>query len=86
MLPKGCQISSRILTGTKYNLKAIFQALKERTTAIGLELVKVGVWKNNDHFKIYSAYNPPNNIPSFEVIEVQPKTIIIGDFNAHSEE
>ena len=48
------------------------------------ETVKVNVWKQGNNFTIYTIYNSPNNKPHFTSLIVTSKTIIIGDFNAHS--
>jgi Endonuclease/Exonuclease/phosphatase family. len=49
-----------------------------------IEISNVDVWKNNEHHKIYCCYNPPTNVPNLSPIQIQTKTVIIGDFNAHS--
>ena len=49
-----------------------------------MELSKVEVWKNYEHYTIYRSYNPPNNITNLNSINLRTKTILIGDFNAHS--
>jgi len=46
--------------------------------------VKVNVWKKGNNFTIYAIYSPPNNKPDFISLYVTCKTILIGDFNAHS--
>jgi len=48
------------------------------------EIVKVNVWKKGNNFTIYAIYNPPNNKPDFTSLHVTSKTVMIGDFNAHS--
>ena len=50
------------------------------------EIVKVNVWKKKkgNNFTIYAIYSPSNNKPDFTSLYVTSKTIMIGDFNAHS--
>jgi hypothetical protein len=48
------------------------------------EIVKVNVWKQENNFTIYAIYSPPSNQPDFTPLNVTNKTIVIGDFNAHS--
>ena len=48
------------------------------------EIVKVNVWKKGNNFTIYAIYSPPNSKPDFTSLYVTSKTIMIGDFNAHS--
>jgi hypothetical protein len=45
---------------------------------------KVNVWKQGNNFTIYAIYSPPNDKPDFTFLYVTSKTILIGDFNAHS--
>nr|CDS26966.1 pol protein [Hymenolepis microstoma] len=33
---------------------------------------------------MYAVYNPPQNRPNFELLNISHKTIVRGDFNAHS--
>ena len=42
------------------------------------------MWKKGNNFTIYAIYNPPNNKPDFTSLHVTSKTVIIGDFSAHS--
>uniref|UniRef100_A0A6P7H021 Uncharacterized protein LOC114342785 n=1 Tax=Diabrotica virgifera virgifera TaxID=50390 RepID=A0A6P7H021_DIAVI len=48
-----------------------------------LEMFQVEVLKNSKHVLLY---NPPDNTPALELVEqqIQPSTIIIGDFNSPS--
>lgn len=85
ILPKNRQIASGILVGVKCNLTSTFCIVKEMDTSDKIEITKTEIWKNNEHYKIYSIYNPPNNKPDLTTINIEPKTIIIGDFNAHSQ-
>jgi hypothetical protein len=48
------------------------------------EIVKVNMCKKGNNFTIYAIYNPPNNKPDFTSLHVTSKTVMIGDFNAHS--
>uniref|UniRef100_A0A6P7FPK9 Uncharacterized protein LOC114329875 n=1 Tax=Diabrotica virgifera virgifera TaxID=50390 RepID=A0A6P7FPK9_DIAVI len=51
-----------------------------------LETFQVEVWKNSKPVTLFLLYNPPDNIPALELVEqqIQPSTIIIGDFNSPS--
>ncbi|KAI5752692.1 hypothetical protein M8J77_019486 [Diaphorina citri] len=84
ILPKSRQIASGILIGIKTNLMATFSILKEMNINDKIEITKTDIWKNNEHFKVYSCYNPPNNSPDMSILNIEPKTIIIGDLNSHS--
>ena len=51
------------------------------------EIVKVNVWEKVNNFIIYATYNPPlppNNKPDCISLHVTSKTVMTGDFNAHS--
>ncbi|GFS61376.1 hypothetical protein NPIL_490561 [Nephila pilipes] len=48
------------------------------------EIVKIDVWKEHHHFKIYALYIPPASKPNLSVLIIKQKTIVIGDMNAHS--
>ena len=50
-----------------------------------IEIALLNCWLNNCHFKIYSLYNPPNNNPYLYLKNINRRTIVIGDFNAHSQ-
>lgn len=82
MLTKRRQIVSGLLAGTQKTLK--FQILKEMNDADKLRLVKTDIWRNDHHFKVNGCYNPPNNDPDFCQIFIASRTIVMGDFNAHS--
>ena len=41
------------------------------------ELVKINLWIQKNHFKLYSIYNPPRNIPDLSTIKTKNKTMII---------
>ena len=85
LLPKYRQIASGILTGVRETLTASFEITKEMGYSQDLcEIITLNVWKNQNHFKIYAVYNPPQNKPSFDCLNISHKTILIGDFNAHS--
>jgi hypothetical protein len=47
------------------------------------EIVKLNVWKNENHVKVFGIYNPPQNNPALSLLEVSKQTLIVGDFNAH---
>lgn len=84
ILPKGRQISSGILVGIRAHLTSSVQIIKEMDNMDKIEIIKINVWTNKSQFNIYSVYNPPNNSPNLDHITINPNTIIMGDFNAHS--
>ncbi|KAL1446487.1 hypothetical protein WDU94_006586, partial [Cyamophila willieti] len=84
LLPKFRQIASGILVGVKSVLMSTFIIIKEMNNGDKIKITKTDVWKNNEHYKIYSCYNPPTNTPNLSQINIETKTIVIGDFNAHS--
>ena len=47
------------------------------------EVIKLYVWKHNKHIKIFFIYNLPSNNLNFNFLEVNSKTIIIGDSISH---
>ncbi|KAI5754580.1 hypothetical protein M8J77_009716 [Diaphorina citri] len=82
--PKARQIASGILIGVKEELTSNFKIVNEMNTTDKIEISQVDIWKNKEHYKLFCCYNPPNNSPNLSTIQIQPKTVIIGDFNAHS--
>ncbi|GFT39291.1 hypothetical protein TNCV_2422101 [Trichonephila clavipes] len=51
----------------------------------GAEIIKLDVWKWKRHFKVYGCYSPPGNTKlDFSLLTFTSKTILCGDFNAHS--
>ena len=49
-----------------------------------LEVINICTWKSNQRFNIYALYNPPTNKPNLDILNVDRKTVIIGDFNCPS--
>ena len=84
LLPKKRQISSGILVGIRNGISSSFEIMKEMGTDDTSELVKINLWIQKNHFKLYSIYNPPRNIPDLSTIKTKNKAMIIGDFNGHS--
>jgi len=84
-LPKYRQAASGILIGVSNSLFAEFKIVKEMGNSEDKsEIVKVNVWKKGNNFTVFAIYSPPNNKPDFTSLCVTSKTILIGDFNAHS--
>jgi len=84
-LPKYRQVASGILIGISKSLFAEFKIVKEiGNSEDKSEIVKVNVWKKGNIFTIYAICSPPNNKPDFTSLYITSKTIMIGDFNAHS--
>ena len=84
-LPKYGRVTSGILIGVSNSLFAEFKIVKEMGNSEDKsEIVKVNVWKKGNNFTVFAIYSPPNNKPDFTSLCVTSKTILIGDFNAHS--
>jgi hypothetical protein len=47
------------------------------------EIIKLNVWKNENHVKVFGIYNPLQNNPALSLLDVTKRTLIVGDFNAH---
>ncbi|VDN99169.1 unnamed protein product [Rodentolepis nana] len=85
LLRKYRQVASGILTGVKEGLTSHYDLIK----SMGLsqdkcEIIRLNIWKCQDHFKIYAVYNPPQNCPNFDYLNISHKIVVLGDFNAHS--
>lgn len=79
------QIASGILVGASSYLASDFTEIKEMgNTSDKSEIVKLDLWKNECHFKIYAVYRPPKNNLNFSYLTFSSKTVLVGDFNAHS--
>jgi exonuclease III len=79
------QIARGVLIRVSVSLCAQFKIVK----AIGnsedkSKIVKANIWKKGKKFTIYANYSPLNNKPDFTSLNITSKTIMIGDFNAHS--
>ena len=87
ILKRARQIASGILIGSKNTLPVKPQILHEMEANDKLEAVLVNIWKNRQHFNIIALYNPPSNIPDYEIIQrsIKFNTILIGDFNSPSQ-
>jgi hypothetical protein len=46
------------------------------------DIIKLNVWKNENHVKVFDIYNPPQNNPALSLLHVTKRTLV-GDFNAH---
>ena len=88
ILEKQRKVAGGILVGIKSSLTGQFSIIKEMGNTVDKsEVTKTNVWKNGNSFKIFSVYNPPNNTPDTNFIPlIASKTILVGDFNAHSKQ
>ncbi|XP_050503507.1 uncharacterized protein LOC126882577 [Diabrotica virgifera virgifera] len=86
VLKRSRQVASGIIIGIKTPLVCKTNIIHEMQDRDKLEMFQVEVWKNSKHVTLFLLYNPPDNIPALESVEqqIQPSTIIIGDFNIPS--
>ncbi|GFT48728.1 probable RNA-directed DNA polymerase from transposon BS [Trichonephila clavipes] len=85
ILPKSRRIASGILVGVRKGLISDFQEISNLSSYNGAEIIKLDVWKLKRHFKVYGCYSPPGNTKlDFSLLTFTSKTILCGDFNAHS--
>ncbi|KAJ4438821.1 hypothetical protein ANN_14773 [Periplaneta americana] len=85
ILEKLRQIASGIVVGVKRNMIPDFKIIKSMgSTDDKMEMINLNVWKASQSFNIYATYNPPNNEVNFGIINVNRKTILIGNFNSLS--
>jgi hypothetical protein len=47
------------------------------------KIIKLNVWKNENHVKVFDIYNPPQNNLVLSLLDVTKRTLIVGNFNAH---
>jgi hypothetical protein len=81
-IPKSRQIASGILIGTCKSLKHIFSIVKKMNSVDKTEIIKLNVWKTENHVKVFGIYNPPQNNPALSLLDVTKRTLV-RDFNAH---
>ncbi|GFV93276.1 hypothetical protein TNCV_386401 [Trichonephila clavipes] len=89
ILPKSRRIASGILVGVRKGLISDFHEISNLSSYNGAEIIKLDVWKRKRHFKVYGCYSPPGNtklvcVCDFSLLTFTSKTILCGDFNAHS--
>ncbi|GFX91507.1 probable RNA-directed DNA polymerase from transposon BS [Trichonephila clavipes] len=85
ILPKSRRITSGILVGVRKGLISDFHEISNLSSYNGAEIIKLDVWKRKRHFKVYGCYSPPGNTKlDFSLLTFTSKTILCGDFNAHS--
>ncbi|GFS97767.1 hypothetical protein TNCV_2559141 [Trichonephila clavipes] len=85
ILPKSRRIASGILVGVRKGLISDFHEISNLSSYNGAEIIKLDVWKRKRHFKVYGCYSPPGNTKlDFSLLTFTRKTILCGDFNAHS--
>uniref|UniRef100_A0A0R3TEL8 Endo/exonuclease/phosphatase domain-containing protein n=1 Tax=Rodentolepis nana TaxID=102285 RepID=A0A0R3TEL8_RODNA len=83
-LPKYRQVASGILTGVKEGLTSHYDLIKSMGSTQDIyEINRLNVWKCQNHFKIYTVYNPSQNCPNFDFLNISHKTVVLGDFSAH---
>ncbi|KAJ4447959.1 hypothetical protein ANN_09969 [Periplaneta americana] len=68
-------------TLSDYNIQKVIKEMQQEDK---VEIIQIAIWKGNSHYTIYGIYNPPNNNPCLDIINIHRKTILIGDFNGHS--
>ena len=85
VLPKSRQIASGILNGVRNNLISTFKTITTLTSYNGAEIAQLDVWKRKRHYRVYACYSPSGNSKlDFSLLSFPNKTILCGDFNAHS--
>ncbi|GFW09549.1 probable RNA-directed DNA polymerase from transposon X-element [Trichonephila clavipes] len=85
ILPKSRRIASGILVCVRKGLISDFHEISNLSSYNGAEIIKLDVWKRKRHFKVYGCYSPPGNTKlDFSLLTFTSKTILCGDFNAHS--
>ncbi|GFX03683.1 probable RNA-directed DNA polymerase from transposon BS [Trichonephila clavipes] len=85
ILPKLRRIASGILVGVRKGLISDFHEISNLSSYNGAEIIKLDVWKRKRHFKVYGCYSPPGNTKlDLSLLTFTSKTILCGDFNAHS--
>ncbi|VDO05667.1 unnamed protein product [Rodentolepis nana] len=84
-LPKYRQVASGILTGVKEGLTSNYHLIKSMGSTKDIcEIIRLNVWKCQNHFKVYAVYNSPQNCPNFDFLNISHKNVVLEDFNAHS--
>ncbi|GFV70300.1 hypothetical protein TNCV_4540821 [Trichonephila clavipes] len=85
ILPKSRRIANGILVGVRKGLISDFHEISNLSSYNGAGIIKLDVWKRKRHFKVYGCYSPPGNTKlDFSLLTFTSKTILCGDFNAHS--
>jgi hypothetical protein len=51
-------------------MKHIFSIVKKMNSVDKTEIIKLNVWKNENHIKVFGIYNPPQNNPALSVLDV----------------
>jgi exonuclease III len=69
-LPKSRQIASGILIGTHKPLKHIFSIVKKMNSVDKTKIIRLNVWKNENHIKVFGIYNPHQNNPALSLLDV----------------
>ncbi|VDO16357.1 unnamed protein product [Rodentolepis nana] len=79
------QVASGILTGVKEGLTSHYDLIKSMGSIQDkCEIIRLNVLKCQNHFKIFTVYNPPQNFPNFDLLIISNETVVLGDFNVHS--
>ncbi|VDO13827.1 unnamed protein product [Rodentolepis nana] len=85
LLPNYRQVASGILTRVKEGLTSPYDLIKSISSTQDIcTIIRLNAWKWQKHFKIYAVYNPPQNCPNFDFLNISHQTVVLGDFNAHS--
>nr|CDS31756.2 hypothetical protein HmN_000386700 [Hymenolepis microstoma] len=85
LLPKDRQVASVILTEVKENLTSHCEIIKNMGSMQDIcEIIRLNAWKSQRHLMMYTIYNPPQNRPNLNLLNISHRTIVLGDLNAHS--
>ena len=87
VLKRSRQVASGILVGVNKKHASDFYIVHEMEEIDKVEIIGLKIWISGTQYNIFGMYNPPNNKPSFDRLPntaKQHNSIIIGDFNAHS--
>ncbi|GFS69504.1 hypothetical protein NPIL_501871 [Nephila pilipes] len=83
LLPKFRKIASGILVGVKNSLIANFDMYKQLGESEDKsKIVRIDVWKEYHHYKIYALY--PACKSNLSVLTVEQKTVVIRGMKSHS--
>jgi hypothetical protein len=69
-LPKSQQIARGIFIGTCKPLRHIFSIVKKINDVDKTKIIKLNVWKNENHVKVFGIHNTPQNNPPLSLLDV----------------
>lgn len=83
-LKRSRKISCGIIVGVRKVWTCKSQIIKTMSNIDKMEALRVEIFIEKERLNLIFLYNPPQNKTCYDLIDIDEKSILIGDFNSHS--